>query len=294
MRIPGITRPGQLASWCMELLPHHFLSACMYEATRCKFRPWKNQQIRLFCKYYHVDLTEAECDNVQGYADFNAFFTRSLRTEARNIAYGEQTIVCPADGRLSEFGYISQGCLLQAKGKAYSLSALLGGDENHARQFEGGRYLTVYLSPRDYHRVHMPVTGRLRQMIHVPGRLFSVNGASAANVNQLFARNERVISVFDTALGQMAVILVGALFVGNIEQVWAGQVAPAGDGDIKRSDYSHDPAIRISQGVEMGRFNMGSTVIVLLENPAIDWREELSVGQQLRLGQALARARIGS
>ncbi len=273
----------------MEILPHHFLSACVYEATRCRLPAWKNLQIRHFVKHFQVELEEAVLGDAHSYSDFNAFFTRALRPETRPIAYGDNTLVCPSDGCLSTFGAIKDGQLLQAKGKNYSLAALLGGDQALARQLEGGGYLTVYLSPRDYHRVHMPATGRLENMIHVPGRLFSVNAGSAASVNNLFARNERVISRFETPLGTLIVILVGAMFVGTIEQVWAGQVAPAMDGDVRRVDYSMTPEVRIRQGSEMGRFNMGSTVVLLLENPNLQWLSELRTGQKLKMGQALAR-----
>lgn len=283
------TLRSRLAALGMELLPHHFLNACMHEATRCRFRPWKNWQIRWFVQRYRVNLDEAQYQDASDFTDFNDFFTRALRADARPIDYGEDTLVCPADGQLSSFGSITHNRLFQAKGKAYALSALLGGDIDLARHFEGGRFLTVYLSPRDYHRVHMPVSGELRQMIHVPGRLFSVNSASAAHVNQLFARNERVISLFDTSLGSLAVILVGALFVGNIEQVWSGPVTPAPGAELRRIDYSREAPIRLAQGEEMGRFNMGSTVVLLLGNQQLDWRGDLTSGQDLRLGQTLTR-----
>jgi phosphatidylserine decarboxylase len=291
MSIPAIISkclpPRPSASQCLGLLPHHFLSACMFEATRCRFAPWKNRQISWFVERYQVNLNEAEQQNPEQYSDFNAFFTRALAANARTIHFNDEHLVCPADGQLSEYGQINSGQLFQAKGKEYSLSALLAGDQVLAEQFNQGQYLTVYLSPRDYHRVHMPATGKLRQMLHVPGRLFSVNTKSSASVNDLFARNERVISVFDTPLGSMAIILVGAMFVGSIEHTWAGQVSPGKDGDIKRITYSGESAMEISQGAEMGRFNMGSTVIILMENRELEWSDGLNVGQDLRLGQVL-------
>jgi phosphatidylserine decarboxylase len=259
----------------------------MFEAARCRFAPWKNRQIRWFVDRYQVNLHEAEQPDPEQYSDFNAFFTRALAANARTIHFSDEHLVCPADGQLSEFGHINSGQLFQAKGKEYSLSALLAGDQGLAKQFNQGLYLTVYLSPRDYHRVHMPATGKLRQMIHVPGRLFSVNANSSASVNLLFARNERVISLFDTPLGSMAIILVGAMFVGSIEHTWVGQVSPGKDGDIKRINYSGESTIEITQGAEMGRFNMGSTVIILMENSNLEWFDGLNVKQDLRLGQVL-------
>ncbi len=291
MSIPAIISkrlpPRPSASQCLGLLPHHFLSACMFEAARCQFAPWKNRQIRWFVDRYQVNLHEAEQQDPEQYCDFNAFFTRALAANARTIPRSDQHLVCPADGQLSEFGQINSGQLFQAKGKQYSLSALLAGDQGLVEEFNQGLYLTVYLSPRDYHRVHMPATGQLRQMIHVPGRLFSVNANSSASVDHLFARNERVISLFDTPLGSMAIILVGAMFVGSIEHTWVGQVSPGKDGDIKRTSYSGQSAIEIPQGAEMGRFNMGSTVIVLMENRELEWLDGLEVEQELRLGQIL-------
>ncbi len=280
-----------LSSFGIGSLPHHFLCQCVYEATRSQYPAWKNWLIQRFVNYYQVNLDEACLSDIQAFTDFNAFFTRELKPGARTFDLGKDTIISPADGYLSEFGAIENGQLLQAKGRRYTLQALLADDAGLTRQFMHGHYLTVYLSPRDYHRVHMPVAGQLREMVHVPGRLFSVNANSAASVNRLFARNERVISIFDTHMGAIAVILVGALFVGNIEQTWAGQVAPGKDGEIKRVDYTNENFISIAQGVEMGRFNMGSTVIVLLENSAVDWMSQLNVDQPLRLGQALAAYR---
>jgi len=198
----------------------------MYYSTRLGFRPWKIGQIRWFIGRYGVDISEASSADLESYAHFNAFFTRSLRAGSRPLEGGEQTIVCPADGKISAIGEIRSGMLLQAKGQHYSLHDVLGGDGERAVPFEGGSFATLYLSPRDYHRVHMPVAGRLRAMTYIPGRLFSVNFATARAVPGLFTRNERLVCLFDTHMGPMALILVGAMLVAGMETVWSGQITP--------------------------------------------------------------------
>jgi len=270
------------------LLPHHLLSAFMFQVTRVRWRPLKDLIIGAVVRHYRVDMTEAwECDP-RAYASFNTFFTRPLRTDARPIAVSEDTVACPADGTLSRLGAIDGGRVFQAKGHDCSLQELLGGREDWAQQFDGGAFATIYLSPRDYHRVHMPVAATLREMIRVPGRLFSVNPVTTALVPRLFGRNERVLCLFETTHGPMALILVGAIFVGSMETVWAGRVTPTG---IRKPDrtYAGKAAIRLDKGAEMGRFNMGSTVILLFGPERIAWDPGLKPGNRLRVGQHIGR-----
>lgn len=274
------------------LLPHHFLSSLMYRVTRVEWSTFKNTLIRQAIQWYKVDMSEAVEPNPVKYRSFNHFFTRALKADAREIADDAHAIVCPADGTLSRAGGIRDGYIFQAKGHDYSLLELLGGDIEWSHRFEDGSFATVYLSPRDYHRVHMPFSGTLKKMIHVPGRLFSVNDTTTRQVPRLFARNERVICLFETAIGPMAVILVGAIFVSSIEIVWAGTITPV-SRQVRSWNYqpeqSAEPIIA-EKGEEMGRFNMGSTVILLYGEDAVEWTEELTPGQTLRMGEQIGKS----
>jgi phosphatidylserine decarboxylase len=261
----------------------------MYRSTRLEFRPWKNWQIRWFIGRYGVDISAATSAEPGSYAHFNAFFTRSLRAGSRPVEGGDQTIVCPADGTISAIGEIRSGTLLQAKGQHYSLNALLGGDGERAVPFEGGRFATLYLSPRDYHRVHMPMDGRLREMTYIPGRLFSVNFTTARAVSGLFTRNERLVCIFDTDRGPMALILVGAMLVSGLETIWSGPVAPPHGQAMRTWRYGADDAVQLSRGAEMGRFNTGSTVILLLPQDRVRWCDGLQCGVGVRMGQGMGR-----
>jgi phosphatidylserine decarboxylase len=235
---------------------------------------------------YKVDLSEAQHSEAEHYNTFNAFFTRSLKPDARPICNHSSDIASPADGRISAIGQINEGQVYQAKGHDYSLLELLGGDADAAAKLENGRFVTVYLSPRDYHRLHMPLTGLLRSQTHVPGRLFSVAPHTVNTVPRLFARNERVIAQFDTDDGLMALVLVGAINVAAIETVWAGLVTPPQKKQISHIDYTGEERMTLLRGEEMGRFNMGSTIIVLLENKA-RWRLDMQNGDALNMGQLL-------
>ena len=275
----------------MYLLPHHLLSAAMHSATRNRMRAWKNWQINWFIRRYRVDMDIAQIKRADGFENFNAFFTREVRAQARPLSAQANALAGPADGTVSACGHIDGDSIFQAKGQAFSLTQLLGGDAQRAAVFNGGHFCTIYLSPRDYHRVHMPMTGTLREMVHVPGRLFSVNPLSARMVPALFARNERVVSIFDSAWGPLAIVLVGAVFVGSIEQVWAGEVAPASNRDVASTTYpqsSSSAAITLEKGEEMGRFNMGSTVILILPPSALHWRNDLLPGRPVSRGEMLA------
>lgn len=262
-------------------LPHHLISRLAGVLAECR-TPWlKNLMIEQFIRIYDVDMSQAREPDPHTYSCFNEFFTRAMRDDARPIGDG---MVSPTDGVLSQSGRIEHGTLIQAKGQAYSLTSLLGGDTQRAEPFRNGSFATIYLSPRDYHRVHMPLHGTLREMAYVPGRLFSVNLATAANVPGLFARNERLVCIFDTEFGPMAMVLVGAMIVAAIETVWAGQITPK-SGLVQTTRY--DEPITLAKGAEMGRFKLGSTVILCFSRP-VDFREDLAINDSMvSMGQPL-------
>lgn len=273
------------------LLPHHLLSRLTGALARSRWAPLKNALIRLFAWHFKVDMREALEPELTAYPDFNAFFTRPLQPAARQPDPDPARLLCPADGTLSQIGRIEEHLLLQAKGTSYSLQRLLGGDPVLAKAFRNGHFATVYLSPKDYHRVHMPLTGSLLRTVYVPGRLFSVNAATTERVPDLFARNERLVCVFETAAGPMAMILVGAMIVAGIETVWNGISTPP----HRSLEISHfrqlpgQPPMVIPRGAEMGRFFLGSTVIVLFAENRIDWLADLQAGSSVRMGQALGQ-----
>lgn len=270
------------------VLPHHLLSYLMHQLTRSEWGWLKDLMIKQAIKLYCVNMDEAADPNPESYSSFNDFFTRKLASNARPIAATKEAICSPVDGVVSQFGEICDGRIFQAKGHDYSLQELIGGDAVLSAQFDGGSFATIYLSPRDYHRIHMPIEGDLKQMIHVPGRLFSVNATTTEQVPRLFARNERVVSIFETEIGPVAVILVGAIFVASIDTVWAGAVAPSYRG-VKRWNYRHESqSIVLSKGTEMGRFNMGSTVILLFGKESIAWDNRLYPGLTLCMGEHVA------
>lgn len=272
------------------LLPHHSLSRLIGRLADCRHPGFKNMLIRRFIQRYRVDMSLAERQQPEDYLHFNDFFTRSLVAGARPVDDSSDGIACPADGAISQLGAISHGRVFQAKGHDYSLYELLGGDSERARPFQDGQFATVYLSPRDYHRVHMPLTGILKEMIYVPGKLFSVNQTTAENVPDLFARNERVVCIFDTAAGPMAIVLVGAMIVASIETVWAGEVAPA-RRRLQVHDYSScaRQPVTLAKGEEMGRFKLGSTAIVLFGPQVARWSDSLQEGTPVRMGQRMGQ-----
>ncbi|MGM0563396.1 MAG: archaetidylserine decarboxylase [Pseudomonadota bacterium] len=268
-------------------LPHHLISRLVFWATRQR-TALKNPLGRLFIRIFGIDLSEAEGERIEDYDTFNAFFTRALKAGARPIAEGQRVLASPVDGTVSQSGRIRDGRLFQAKGRYYSALELLGGDPDLAARFAEGRFATLYLSPKDYHRIHMPTDGVLQQMVYVPGRLFSVAGHTVRTVPRLFARNERVVTVFETAHGPVAMVLVGAINVAAIETVWAGLITPGRGRSIHTFDYAEDQAPRLAKGEEMGRFNMGSTVI-LLTGPNVQWDFGFSADAPVKMGQAIGR-----
>jgi phosphatidylserine decarboxylase len=269
--------------WFQYVLPQHALSRLILRATRVR-APWfKNWLIRGFLKLYAIDMTDAVQADPLSFASFNEFFTRALKGGTRPIAPGPKEIACPVDGTISEAGLIEGDKLLQAKGRDYTLSELLAA-QSWARHFDGGSFATIYLAPFNYHRIHMPLRGVLRETVYVPGRLFSVNAATAAQVPRLFARNERVLTLFDTACGEVAVVLVGALNVGSMATVWGGDITPV----ARRVVTTLPPqAVTLDKGAELGRFNMGSTVILLFQAGRARWHAETRAGATVRLGQSL-------
>ena len=278
---------SQLFIFLQYLLPHHGLSRL---TGRLAESAWASAWlIRWFIRHYRVDMGEAVIRDPAEFDNFNAFFTRALVPGTRPIDDSDGAVVCPADGAISELGRIDQDRILQAKGKHYTVAQLLTDEEFH--RFFGGSFVTVYLSPRDYHRVHMPLAGKLLRTIYVPGKLFSVNWLTADSVPGLFARNERLVCVFETSQGLMAVVLVGAMIVAGIQTVWSGQVCPGPEKARQLVDYAGAaPPVELAKGAELGRFCLGSTAIVLFEPNAIRLDPSLQVHSSVRVGQLLANS----
>ena len=274
---------GRLFVWFQYLLPQHRLSRLILAATRVRTAWFKNWTIRCFLKLYRVDMTEAAESDPYRYGSFNEFFTRALKDGARAIAGDAAAIASPVDGCISEAGTIDRDRLLQAKGRHYRLTELLAA-QPWASRFEGGSFATIYLAPFNYHRVHMPLLGTLQETVYVPGRLFSVNAVTAQHVPGLFARNERILTLFDSSVGQFALVLVGALNVGSMATVWAGDITPAARRVVTRVP---GPPTTLEKGAELGRFNMGSTVILLFEPNRVRWHPQVRAGSAVRLGQSL-------
>lgn len=272
------------------LVPQHTLSRMAGWLANTSISWIKDPFTRWFVKRYDINMSEAIETDPCAYSSFNNFFTRALKPEARPICDEDATIVCPADGAISQIGDIKHGRIFQAKGQDYSLLELIGGDTETAKSFEDGKFAVVYLSPRDYHRVHMPLAGTLKSMTHVPGDLFSVNDTTAENVPRLFARNERAVCVFDTEAGPMAVILVGAMIVASIETVWAGQVTPE-PRTIRTTHYDDSQTFQYATGDEMGRFKLGSTAIVLFGKDAMEWSDDFTAGSATLVGEKMGTIR---
>lgn len=276
----------RLAVLPQYLLPKQLLTTLAGRLASARAGALTTAVIRRFVARYAVDMSEAANPDIESYASFNDFFTRALRPGLRPLA--DAAVVCPVDGAVSQLGPIERDQIFQAKGHHYSTTALLGGDAQLATQFQDGSFATIYLSPRDYHRIHMPCDGRLLRMEHVPGALFSVNPTTARGVPGLFARNERVVCLFDTPLGPMALVLVGATIVGSMATVWHGQVNPPRTGQPRRWDYAQQK-ITLRQGDEMGRFLLGSTVVLLFANQAVRFEPDWSAARPVRLGEAMAQ-----
>ena len=268
-----------------HLLPKQWLTETAGRFASMQGGAITHAAIRRFAARYGVDLSEAADPRVESYATFNDFFTRALHPGARPQAAATWT--CPVDGAISQFGPIEAGQLFQAKGHHYSAQSLLGGTAAEAEPYAQGFFATLYLSPRDYHRIHMPIAGRLRRMVHVPGSLYSVNPTTARGIPGLFARNERVVCHFETARGPLLMVLVGATIVGSIATVWHGQVTPPRTGQVRQWTYD-DPVVQLAQGEEMGRFLLGSTVILLWPKLDLRFASDWAAQRPVRLGEAMA------
>lgn len=267
------------------LIPKQAITALAGKLASARAGSWTTAVIRWFVQRYQVNMAEAANPDIASYATFNDFFTRALKDGARPLAQADW--LCPVDGAISQFGRIERDQIFQAKGHAYSTTALVGGDTALAAQFQDGHFATLYLSPKDYHRIHMPCDGTLRRMIYVPGDLFSVNPTTARGVPGLFARNERVVCVFDSAHGPFVLTLVGATIVGSMATVWHGQVNPPRPGRIWERSYE-DGAVRLRQGEEMARFLLGSTVVMLFPKGPMAFNPQWVAAGAIRMGEKMA------
>ncbi len=279
----------RIKGYAFHLFPHHWVSCISYYLVRLE-SPLKNPLIRAYIRFFNVDMEEAEAPHAEDYRSFNHFFTRSLKPEARPIHDDPQTLIYPCDGAVMQVGNIEENTLLQAKGKRYGLKALLGGANPQAQEgaqaFTEGKFLTIYLAPGNYHRVHAPCDMELKAMTHVPGRLFSVAEYAQKAIPRLYVRNERIVSIFDSSLGEVAIILIGALNVGSIETNWAGPVTPKSLAVTHRRYMGEElPGIRFQRGEEIARFNLGSSVIMLASNPALKWNPLCVPGKEIRMGE---------
>jgi phosphatidylserine decarboxylase len=282
--VSNLSRQQKFLKLLFYIMPHHAISRVVYFVTRLH-GPQVKPLIKWFVEKYGVDMSEAEEPEIGYYLTFNEFFTREIKPSIRPIAPGDNTLACPADGTVSEAGAIRAGAILQAKGRGYSVLELLGGDKAMADEFGNGRFATIYLAPYNYHRMHMPLDANLIRMIHIPGRLFSVAPWTVREIPRIFARNERLACYFETAAGPMVMVLVGAINVAAIETVWSGLVTPPRGRKISEFDYSHTRK-NIIKGAEMGRFNMGSTVILLTPGK-VEWLPHISAGQTVKMGQLI-------
>ena len=272
------------------MMPKHGISRLVGKFASAEAGWLTTKAIRAFIKAYDINMSEAKLKNAEDFKTFNDFFTRELDDGARTIDNNDMALCYPVDGAISQQGDIVDGQLIQAKGFNYSLTSLLGGDEATAAPFQGGKFSCIYLAPKDYHRIHMPMAATLRKMIYVPGELFSVNPLTANNVPDLFARNERVVAIFDTEHGQLAMVLVGATIVASIETTWAGTITPPAGKDIFKWTYPADgvDAIRFNKGDEMGRFKLGSTVVSTFSPNMINFNEAAGPETVTRLGEHYA------
>lgn len=280
----------RLAVLPQYLIPKQALTALAGKLASKEAGSLTTSVIRWFVGRYGVDMNEAANPDIASYKSFNEFFTRPLKTDARPLADAE--FICPVDGAISQFGAIERDQIFQAKGHTYSTTALVGGDSELAAQFQDGSFATLYLSPRDYHRIHMPCAGRLTRMIYVPGELFSVNPTTARGVPGLFARNERVVCVFESAFGPFVLTLVGATIVGSMATVWHGTINPPRPGVIREWRYDQlnaDATVNLQKGQEMGRFLLGSTVVMLFPKNALNFTPDWAPTRAIRMGEQMSQ-----
>ncbi len=289
---------SQIGDYCFAalqyVLPKHLLSRWVYRVTRSQNIRLRNRALSMFLRHYAVEMEEAVESNPFAYLSFNAFFTRALKPAARPIAAEADAYVSPVDGTVSQCGAINEDSILQAKGQSYSLHELLGGNCERTKKYLGGSFATIYLAPYNYHRIHMPLAGTVRETIYVPGDLFSVNAATARAVPRVFARNERVVCDFASAQnssGDFAMVFVGALHVGSIETVWSGEVNPPPRRKKQVIAIDAGKGRALAKGEEAGRFNMGSTVIIITAPGRVQWTSDLQAGAIVRLGQKIGTVR---
>lgn len=268
------------------LTPQHTLSRAAGLLADCSVPAIKDPFIRWFIKRHKVDMSQALEQRPEAYPTFNDFFTRAFKADARPIDAAADSFVAPVDGTLSQFGEINDGRIFQAKGHDFSLETLLGGRQDLAAPFRDGQFATIYLAPNNYHRIHMPIAGTVREMVFVPGQLFSVNPVTAQNVPGLFARNERLVVLFETDWGPMVLVLVGAMIVASIETTWAGVIAPRSKATTTTTYGAIEPPTFV-KGAEMGRFRLGSTVVALLPRDTLQWREGFAPGMAMEMGKTL-------
>lgn len=274
---------GRLFVALQFVLPHHLLCAVMYRVVRWRAKWWKNLMIRVIGGAYGIDLSDAVRKSPADYESFNDYFTRELEDDARPMPEDSTAIACPVDGKVSQMGIIEGSMLMQAKGQYFDVASLLGGQEEWAQPFINGQFATIYLAPYNYHRIHAPISGRLTHSAFVPGRLFSVSPLTVNHVPRIFARNERLVTLWDTEFGSVAMVLVGAIFVSSIQTVWHGEYAARRRLEI--ADFRNQE-IQLNRGQELGRFNMGSTIVMLLP-PGAPALKSIVTGENVRLGQAL-------
>lgn len=289
-RIPEVSVGDRVFAGLQYLLPKHMLSRVIYRVMRSESPAFKRMLIGNFLKGYRVNMAEAVQSDPFAYRSFNEFFTRALRPGARTIAPGDDIIVSPVDGTVSQAGPVHDRAIIQAKGISYSLDELLANDAYAVQAYRNGNFACIYLAPYNYHRIHMPFGGRLINTVYVPGDLFSVNAATARAVPRVFARNERVICEFETTLGRMAVILVGALFVGSMETVYAGEINPPPRAKRGSIPIPKGLGQTFTKGAELGRFNMGSTVVLLFEPSRMRWEDFLQPQATVQMGSTIGVA----
>jgi phosphatidylserine decarboxylase len=291
MSIKNISIKELLITLLQHILSHHLISHFFGFLSRWENEVWKNLIIKKFAKYYNINTKEAVSRDLNKYPSFNHFFTRQLKPGVRPITAFENGVASPADGTVSQAGIISEDEIFLAKGKKFTVTALLGGDSKRADLFKNGIFTTIYLSPQDYHRIHMPLNGSIEETVYIPGRLFLINNSAINRVSDLFAKNERVVNIFNTEAGPMALILIGSIFSSSIETVWDGVITPSPKSEIRQWNYPFNPPFA-KKGEEMGRFNLGSTVIVLFSKDKVKWETNLVPGSRVQMGELIGKTTL--
>lgn len=291
MFIKNTSIKALLITLIQYVFSHQLLSRLFGLLSRCENEAWKNMIIKKFGKFYNINTKEAVSRDLNNYPSFNHFFTRQLKPGVRPITELENGVACPVDGTVTQTGIITEGQIFLAKGKEFSIAGLLGGESKRADLFSSGIFTTLYLSPQDYHRVHMPLDGTIEETVYIPGRLFLINNSTINIAPDLFAKNERVVNIFNTEAGPMALILIGSIFSSSIETVWDGVITPSPTSEIRQWNYPFNPPLA-KKGEEMGRFNMGSTVIVLFGKDKVKWEAKLAPGNRVQMGELIGKTTL--